>query len=239
MIENEFRSGYVGLVGRTNVGKSTLINTILKRDAVITSDKAQTTRTRINCIYNTENMQAIFVDCPGFFKPKNLLGKKLNNIIYGVLDDVDIIAVMVDIASGIGRGDEYVFQKVMNYKKPKILVLNKIDLIGESRDILLKKTIRDIANSHPYFDDTVAISALRGRSYKKFLDSVMVRLPEGPGYYPEGMITDQPLNKIMSEIVRSKLAVNLYEELPHSISVEITDQKNTMKSTIVTTRIVK
>ncbi len=228
MIENKFRSGYVGLIGRTNVGKSTLINTILKRDVVITSDKAQTTRTRINCIYNTDNTQAIFVDCPGFFKPKNLLGKKLNNIIYSVLGDVDIIAVMVDISSGIGRGDEYVFEQVRDYKQPKILVLNKVDLLGEAKDDLLKGTIKDIGDRHPYFDDIIAISALSGKSSRKFLDSVIVRLPEGPRYYPEDMATDQPLNKIISEIVRSKLADNLYEELPHSISVDITDRKDTM-----------
>ena len=226
MKNNSFKSGYVGLIGRTNVGKSTLINTVLKKDVVITSGKAQTTRSRINCIYNTENAQAIFVDCPGFFKPRNLLGKRLNSIIYGVLDDVDIIAAMVDIASGIGSGDEYVFRQIKSSGKPKILVLNKTDLLGKNKDVLLKKIIRDTGTGYPFFDDILAVSALHDEGLKKFLASIIMRLPEGPRYYPEGMVTDLPLSKIISEIVRAKLAENLYEELPHSISVELIERKD-------------
>jgi GTP-binding protein Era len=226
MNNDNFKSGYTGLIGRTNVGKSTLINTILNKDVVITSGKAQTTRSRINCIYNTESAQTVFVDCPGFFKPKNLLGKRLNSIIYSVLDDIDIISVMVDIASGIGRGDEYVFEQIRDYGKPKILVLNKIDLLGKNKDVFLKKRIQDIRHNYPFFKDIIAVSALNGKSVKKFLNSVMLELPKGPRYYPEGMVTDLPLNKIISEVVRSKLADNLYEELPHSISVELADKRN-------------
>ncbi len=131
MEEKNFKSGFAGLIGRTNVGKSTMVNKILKQNVVITSDKPQTTRNRINCILNTENAQIVFVDCPGFFKPRNLLGDKLNRIIYGVLNDVDLIIVMADIAGGIGTGDQFVFSKIKSKKQPKLLLLNKIDLISK------------------------------------------------------------------------------------------------------------
>ena len=225
-----FKSGFIGLVGRTNVGKSTLINKILDKNVVITSGKAQTTRNRINCIYNTENVQAIFVDCPGFFKPRNLLGERLNGIIYEVLKDVDIIAVMADISSSIGPGDRYVFEQIRNRKKPRFLVLNKVDLCGTVEKKAMDEKILGILEEFNFFNDAITISAKTGENIENLLAKLFSRLPEGPKYYPEGVITDLPLDKLIAEIVREKLANNLFEELPHSVNVEVANRKTKLTS---------
>lgn len=221
MENKSFKSGYIGLVGRTNVGKSTLINKIFDRNIVITSDKAQTTRSRVNCIYNIDNAQAIFVDCPGFFKPRNLLGEKLNKIIFQVLDDVDIIVTMVDFPDGIGVGDYYVFEQIKNRHIPKILVLNKIDLLNTSGKYSLLETISKIKNELDFFEEIIPVSASTGENLEELLKVLMGKLPAGPMYYPGGMVTDMPLNKMVSEIIREKLSANLFDELPHSINVEV------------------
>ena len=152
MEEKNFKSGFAGLIGRTNVGKSTMVNKILKQNVVITSDKPQTTRNRINCILNTENAQIVFVDCPGFFKPRNLLGDKLNRIIYGVLNDVDLIIVMTDIAGGIGTGDQFVFSKIKSKKQPKLLLLNKIDLISKKERGGITSKLQELKDSFVFFN---------------------------------------------------------------------------------------
>jgi GTP-binding protein Era len=221
MENKSFKSGYIGLVGRTNVGKSTLINKIFDRNIVITSDKAQTTRSRINCIYNIDNAQAIFVDCPGFFKPRNLLGEKLNRIIFQVLDDVDIIAAMVDFPDGIGVGDYYVFEQIRSRHVPKILILNKIDLLNTSGKYSLLETISKIRNELDFFEEIIPVSASTGENLEELLKVLIGKLPVGPMYYPGGMVTDMPLNKMVSEIIREKLSANLFDELPHSINVEV------------------
>ena len=221
MENKNFKSGYIGLVGRTNVGKSTLINKIFDRNIVITSDKAQTTRSRINCIYNTNDAQAIFVDCPGFFKPRNLLGEKLNRIIFQVLDDVDIIVAMVDFPGGIGAGDYYVFEQIRSRRVPKILILNKIDLLNTPGKYSLLETISKIRSELDFFEEIIPVSASTGENLEKLLKALMGKLPAGPMYYPVGMVTDMPVNKMIAEIIREKLSANLFDELPHSINVEV------------------
>jgi GTPase len=221
MENKSFKSGYIGLVGRTNVGKSTLINKIFDRNIVITSDKAQTTRSRVNCIYNADDAQAIFVDCPGFFKPRNLLGEKLNRIIFQVLDDVDIIAAMVDFPGGIGAGDYYVFEQIRSRHVPKILILNKIDLLNTSGKYSLLETISKIRSELDFFEEIIPVSASTGENLEKLLKVLIGKLPAGPMYYPTGMITDMPVNKMIAEIIREKLSANLFDELPHSINVEV------------------
>lgn len=218
-----FKSGFVGLIGRTNVGKSTLINKILKQKVVITSDKPQTTRSRINCILNIDNAQIIFVDCPGFFKPRSLLGERLNNIIYRVLDDVDVITVMMDVAGGIGPGDYFVLENIKDRKKPKILLLNKIDLVSNSRVEDERKKVE----SYDFFSSIISISAITGENVEKFLDLLINLLPEGPKYFPEDMVTDQPLVKIISEIIREKLFNNISDEIPHCLDVGIENLEET------------
>jgi GTP-binding protein Era len=221
MENKNFKSGYIGLIGRTNVGKSTLINKIFDRNIVITSDKAQTTRNRINCIYNTDSAQAIFVDCPGFFKPRNLLGEKLNRIIFQVLDDVDIIVAMVDFYGGIGIGDSYVFEQIKKRHVPKILILNKIDLLNAAGRHSLLETISKVKSEMDFFEEVISVSASTGENLEKLLKVLMKKLPKGPKYYPGGMITDMPVNKMIAEIIREKLSANLFDELPHSINVEV------------------
>lgn len=217
MKKNGFKSGFIGLVGRTNVGKSTLINKILDNKVVITSDKAQTTRSRINCILNTKNSQMIFIDCPGFFKPRNLLGEKLNNIVLSVIGDSDLIAVMVDVAGGIGSGDFYIFKHVKNRPQPKILLLNKIDLVSKQK---IKKE-KEKLSGYDFFNCMHEISAKTGQNVNEFLEKLTESLTEGPRYYGKGTITDQPTEEMIAEIVREKLYKNLYDELPYSINVRV------------------
>jgi GTP-binding protein Era len=212
-----FKSGFVALAGRTNVGKSTLINNIIGSKIVITSSKAQTTRNRVNCVYNEEKTQIIFVDIPGFLKPKTLLTEKLNRLIVDTLKDADVIVVLVDIAAGIGSGDLFVFDKVKGENKPLILVLNKIDLVSKEKIELEMEKIKDLN----YFDSIVEISALKGINIDKLINEIKKYLPEGPVYYPNDIISDRPIRNIVEDIIREKLINKLSEEIPHSIAVEI------------------
>jgi len=226
-----FKSGFIGLTGRTNVGKSTLINAILSKNVVITSDKPQTTRDRINCIYNTETAQAVFVDCPGFFKPKDLLGQKLNKIIYSVLEDVDIIVAMLDISENIGPGDKYVIERVKNRVQPKILVLNKTDLLPDKKKPCIADVVFGLRAEFGFFENIIPVSAATGDNIDVLLGMLIEKLPEGPKYFPDGIITDMPAGKMISEIVREKLAENLFDELPHSVIVEVENiEKSRTKS---------
>ncbi len=223
MEENKIKSGFVGLVGRTNVGKSTLINKILKKKVLITSDKVQTTRNRIHCILNNEKSQIIFVDSPGFFRPRNLLQERLKNTAEGVIGDVDVIVVIVDIAGGIGGGDNFVFEQIKDRSQPKILLLNKIDIAGADRTADQRKKIEDL----DYFNEVIEISAKTGENLDRFIEVLTGFLPYGPRYYGEDMVSDQPAEKIISEIVREKLFEILSEEVPHSITVEVERLKET------------
>jgi len=207
----------VGLVGRTNVGKSTLINKILKKKVLITSDKVQTTRYRIHCILNNKKSQIVFVDSPGFFKPRNLLQERLKNSAEGVIKDVDVIVAMVDIEGGIGRGDSFVFEQIKDRPQPKILLLNKVDIVETKRLAEQRKIIEDL----DYFDVVIEVSAKTGKNLDMFIKVLTDLLPYGPRYYSEDMISDQPAEKIVSEIVREKLFEALSEEIPHSITVEV------------------
>lgn len=217
MKDDNIRSGFVGLIGRTNVGKSTLINKILKQKILITSAKVQTTRDRIHCILNRGRNQIVFVDSPGFFKPRNLLQERLRNTADRVIEDVDIIVVVVDAAGGIGRGDRFVFEHVKNRNLPRILLFNKIDLTERKK---LEQMMKDTA-SLGLFDEILGVSARTGENLDRFVSMLEGLLPAGPRYYGEGMICDQSLEKIISEIVREKLFENLSQEVPHSITVEV------------------
>lgn len=217
MEKSNFKSGFVGLIGRTNVGKSTLVNKILDRKVVITSSKIQTTRNRINCILNTKGSQVIFIDCPGFFKPKGLFSERLSNTVLSVLDDADLIVVIVDTAAGIGSGDLYIFNQIRDRHQPKFLLLNKIDLISKDR---LEKE-KEKLNGFDCFDYVGEISAKTGKNVNGFLKNLIGKLPEGPMYFEEDMVTDQSIGKTISEVVREKLFENLSQELPYSINVEM------------------
>jgi len=215
-MEQGFRSGFAGLIGRTNVGKSTFINRVLSQKVVISTDKPQTTRERVNCIYNDANSQIIFVDCPGFFKPHDLLGKKLNRVVLDVISDSDILLAMVDVAGGIGGGDFFVFENIKHRSQPKILLLNKVDMVSKDKLEEEKKKI-----DCDFFEQIIPVSARTGYNAGTCLEAIRERLPAGPKYFNDDQLTDQPIEKMVADIIREKLALNLLQELPHSISVMV------------------
>lgn len=212
-----FKSGFVALAGRTNVGKSTLINNILGSKIVITSEKAQTTRNRINCIYNDNNSQIVFIDIPGFLKPKNLLTEKLNKLIAKTINDADIILAVVDVSTGIGKGDFFIFEKLKEINKPVVLLLNKIDL-SSKRNIEIEI---DKVKEFDFFKDILLISALEDKNFNQLLSTVKKYLPAGMAFYPDDILSDRPVRSIAEDIIREKLITKLEDELPHSVTVEI------------------
>ena len=217
MENKNFKSGFVALAGRTNVGKSTLINNILGSKIVITSQKAQTTRNRINCIYNDKNSQIVFIDIPGFLKPKSLLTEKLNKLVTKTINDADIVLVVVDVSTGIGKGDFFIFEKLKEINKPVILLMNKIDLSS-------KKNIEmeiDKVKGFDFIKKILLISALQDKDFDELLFEVKKYLPEGMAFFPDDILSDRPVRSIAEDIIREKLIEKLEDELPHSVTVEI------------------
>jgi len=212
-----FKSGFAALAGRTNVGKSTLINNILGSKVLITSEKAQTTRNRINCIYNDDDSQIIFVDIPGFLKPKNLLTEKLNKLIINTIKDSDLILFMIDVSKGIGKGDFFIFERLSQLNKPVILLLNKIDITSKKNLGIEMEKVKEFN----FLKETIAVSALKGTNFDKLLEVLKKYLPEGPAFYPDDILSDRPVRSIAEDIIREKLISRLEDELPHSITVEI------------------
>ena len=212
-----FKSGFVALVGRTNVGKSTLINNILGSKIVITSEKAQTTRNRINCIYNDEDSQIVFVDIPGFLKPKTLLTEKLNKLVSKTINDADLVLAVIDVSAGIGKGDFFIFEKLKEINKPVILLINKIDLSSKRNIEIEVDKIREF----DYFKDILLISALEDKNFDQLLATVKKYLPVGMAFYPDDILSDRPVRNIAEDIIREKLISKLEDELPHSVTVEI------------------
>ncbi len=212
-----YRSGFVTVIGRPNVGKSTLLNYIIGEKISIISNKPQTTRNRIQLVYTEEDCQIIFLDTPGIQKPKNKLGEYMLKVSRSTLDEVDIVTFMVDDSIKTGSLDNYIIEQLEDIKTPIILLINKIDkLKGQQIDELVLKY-----ESMNMFTDIIPISAINGTNIDKYIQSIKKLLPEGPQYFPEDMITDQPERFIISEIIREKALENLHEEVPHGIFVGI------------------
>ena len=213
-----FKSGFVTVIGRPNVGKSTLLNGLIGEKISIISDKPQTTRNRIQMIYTDDKMQVVFLDTPGIQNPKNKLGDYMLSVSKNTLNEVDLITFIVDLSEDIGELDNYIINLLEGIDTKVILLINKIDL-AESKvevDLLVKKyTDMNI------FDKIIPISALEEKNYDKYLEYIYDVLDEGPMYYPEDMITDQPERNIIAEIIREKVLLNMYDEIPHGIAVEI------------------
>ena len=211
------KSGFIGLVGRPNVGKSTLLNAIVGHKVAITSDKPQTTRNIIQGIRTDEDSQMVFVDTPGIHKPKNRLGKVLNKQAYFTLNDVDVILLLVDITSPLGKGDMFVLDVLKNVKVPVILVINKIDKLP--REEILKKIdeYKDLYN----FDEIVPISAYKKDNVDILISILKNKLTDNIKYYDEDMYTDKPVNFMVSELIREKILDLTHEEVPHSVSVVV------------------
>ena len=210
-----FRSGFCTIVGRPNVGKSTLLNRILGSKVSIVSDKPQTTRTEVRGILDRPDAQVVFVDTPGQHKPRTLLGERLNDTAQHATGDVDVVVLMVDAAGGFGRGDEWVAGKV---PPGALLALNKVDKVN--RDVIAEQLIKasklELAEYFP-------ISARTGDGVDALVEAIVARLPEGPRYYPEGTVTDVPEAFWVAELVREQLLAVAREELPHSITTRVTE----------------
>ena len=208
------RSGFVSFVGRPNVGKSTLINKIVKTKIAITSDKPQTTRNIIQGIYNDQDSQIVFVDTPGIHKPSHKLGQILNKGAYYSIEDVDIVCFLVDVKAGLGKGDKYVIEKLKDIDKPVILVINKIDGLSKDEIFLKIKEYKDLYN----FKEIVPISALKNKNIDELIKVIKQYLPDNIKYFDENMITNRSMHFMISEIVREKILWLTKEEVPHSVT---------------------
>ncbi len=214
--ENEpFRSGFVTLAGRPNVGKSTLVNTILGHKVAIVSDKPQTTRHRIQGVLNRPNAQVVFVDTPGIHKPRTALGERLNEAAESGLRDVDVVVVVIDATAPLGPGDRWVADLA---PRDAVLVVNKIDAAGRGQVVAQLAAAAELDMSE-YFP----VSARTGEGVDALVDHLVARMPEGPRYYPEGMVTDVPEAFWVAELVREQLLAVTREELPHSIATQVTE----------------
>ncbi|HEV8205598.1 MAG TPA: GTPase Era [Acidimicrobiia bacterium] len=214
----EFRSGFVTLVGRPNVGKSTLLNQLVGSKVAIVSDRPQTTRTAIRGVRTTPGDQIVFVDTPGIHKPRTPLGERTNERAVATLGEVDVVCLLVEADAPIGAGDRFVAGLVHQVPTPKLLVVNKIDRAGKPAIVEhLATAARDLGD----FDAYLPISARTGDGIAALLGEIESRLPEGPMYYPEGTVTDQPETFVAAELVREKLLAVARDELPHSISVSV------------------
>lgn len=207
------RSGFVSVVGRPNVGKSTLINSIIGKKVAITSSKAQTTRNIIQGIYNEEDTQIVFVDTPGIHKPNSKLGKVLNNQAYYSMQDTDFIMFVVD-TSGLGRGDEFIINEIKKVNKPVILVINKIDTVSKEELIKIVRAYNELYD----FADIVPISALKKNNIKELIKVLKKYLPDEVCYYGKNDITNRSIEFRIAEVVREKVFNQTKEEVPHSIT---------------------
>lgn len=213
----EKKSGFVALIGRPNVGKSTLMNRLIGQKIAITSNKPQTTRNRIQTVYTDERGQIIFLDTPGIHKAKNKLGEYMVNVANKTLQDVDVILWLVEPTDYIGAGERQIITKLKGVKKPVILVINKVDTVAKE-DIL--KFI-DAYRREMDFDEIVPVSALKGTNTDDLTETIFKYLTYGPMYYDEDTVTDQPMRQIVAELVREKALRCLSDEIPHGIAVTI------------------
>ena len=219
--EKGFKSGFVAVVGRPNVGKSTLINALIDDKIVIVSDKAQTTRNRIVCVYTDEKKQIVFMDTPGIHKPKHKLGEFMVDQAVDSLREIEAVLFVVAANEKRGPGDNFVIEQLRKVNVPVFLIVNKIDIM-EKQDLL--EAIVSYENSYP-FEAVVPISAKERDNIEEVVNLLEKHLPEGPKYFPDDMITDQPERLIISDIVREKILLQTHDEIPHAIAVDVDEMK--------------
>ena len=215
------KAGFIAIVGRPNVGKSTLINKMVAEKVAIVSDKAGTTRDNIKGILNVKDNQYIFIDTPGIHKPQHLLGEYMTNIAVKILKDVDIILFLIDASKTIGTGDMFVMDRINeNSNKPKILLVNKVDLISDEQK---EEKLKEIEEKLGKFDKIIFASAMYSFGIAQLLEALDPYLEEGVKYYPDDMYTDMSTYRIITEIVREKILLKTRDEIPHSVAFEIID----------------
>ena len=218
----EFKSGFVAILGRTNVGKSTLINLLVGEKIAATANKVQTTRTAIRGIVNTENSQIIFIDTPGIHKPKTKLNETMIETSFGVINDIDLILFVIEANSEeIGRGDMKILEKIKESNKKTILIINKIDLVKKEKLL----NLIDIYQKQYNFEAVIPISSLKEKYRKVILDEIEKNLKPGPAYYNIEEYTDQTLRQLAEETIREKALIFLKDEVPHGIYVEVNKMK--------------
>ncbi len=217
----EKKTGFAALIGRPNVGKSTLMNRIIGQKIAITSNKPQTTRNRIQTVYTEDRGQIIFLDTPGIHKAKNKLGEYMVNIAEKTLEDVDVVLWLVEPSTFIGAGEQHIIGQLKNCKKPVILVINKVDTV--KKDEILK--FIDTYRREMDFQEIIPVSALNGDNTDDLITSIFKYLTYGPMFYDEDTVTDQPMRQIVSELIREKALRCLSDEIPHGIAVTIESMK--------------
>lgn len=218
MQNKNFKSGFVSIIGRPNVGKSTLLNAILKEKIAIVTPKAQTTRNRIQGIYTTDNEQIIFIDTPGIHKAHNELGNIMNDFALKSIIGIDLILYLIDVNVPLGTGDRFIIDALRESKVPTILVANKVDKEQDTNKIVENiETYKEYGN----FIGGITISATEGFNVDKLLEMVVSNLEYGPMYYPEDQLIDQPERFVVCELIREKVLLNTSEEIPHSVAVTI------------------
>lgn len=231
------RSGFVALVGRPNVGKSTLLNSIIGRKVAITSDKPQTTRNLIQGIYTDDSVQLVFVDTPGIHKPKNKLGKILNKEAYFSINDVDIILLVVDITEKLGKGDKFVLDVLKNVEKPVFLIINKIDKLPRQEILLKIDEYKDLYN----FEEIIPVSATKRDNIDRLIQVLSSKLTDNIKYYNDDEYTNVSTSFLVSELIREKILELTNEEVPHSVCVVVEEMEYSktavnIKATIVVDR---
>ena len=218
----EYKSGFVTIIGRPNVGKSTLMNHLIGQKIAITSNKAQTTRNRIQTVYSCDEGQIIFLDTPGINRAKNKLGEYMLMAAENTLNEVDLILWLVEPTTYIGNGEKYIAERLSKVKTPVILVVNKIDSVDEGQMFEAINTYKDVYD----FKEIVPVSALKDRNTDELVKTIFNYLPEGPQFYDEDTITDQPERAIVAEMIREKALRSLDKEVPHGIAVVIDRMKD-------------
>lgn len=219
--QKKFKSGFVTLIGRPNVGKSTLMNRLIGQKIAITSNKPQTTRNRIQTVYTDQNGQIIFLDTPGIHKAKNKLGEYMVSVAERTLKEVDLVLWLVEPTTFIGAGERHIAEQLRAIQTPVFLVINKIDTVSKAEILTFIDAYKDIVN----FAEIIPVSALKGENTSELVDVMFQYLEEGPRYYDEDTITDQPERQIVAELIREKALRNLNDEIPHGVAVAIDRMK--------------
>lgn len=220
-MQDNLKSGFVTLIGRPNVGKSTLMNHLIGQKIAITSDKPQTTRNRIQTVYTDERGQIIFLDTPGIHKAKNKLGEYMVSVAEHTLKEVDVILWLVEPSTFIGAGERHIAEQLNKVKTPVMLVINKIDTVKKDEILTFIAAYKDICN----FAEIIPVSALKEINIDDIKDCIFKYLPEGPQFYDEDTVTDQPMRQIAAELIREKALRMLDDEIPHGIAVVIDQMK--------------